>query len=54
MSYNWKNDRYGRGDFSGGYQGLTPAEIKREMISGLILVPIMLAIGAAIYIMLPA
>ena len=53
MSYNWKNDRYGRGDFSGGYQGLTPAEIKQEVAGIVFLVPIMLAIMAGAYIMLP-
>lgn len=43
-----------RNAFSGGWGDCKPIDAKRELMHGLWLVPIMLALFAGVYIMLPA
>ena len=52
MSYDWKRDRTAHNrHFSGGWGEFTPADARRELAHGFWVVPVFLAMFAALWIM---
>lgn len=52
MSYNWKNDRYGRGDFSGAMHGLMPVNGNQCNVWLSYILPTAITIISLVYIVL--